>query len=49
MPEVELEAELYEKIEDWILANSIDMTVDEFVNELIQMVFEDEAGWLSNF
>jgi len=49
MPEVELEAELYEKIEDWILRNNIDMTVDEFVNELIQMVFEDEDEWLSDF
>ena len=47
MPDVDLDEELYEKIQDWILANNIDMTVDEVVNEIIQMMFEED-GLLSD-
>jgi len=49
MPEVELDEEIYNKIKAWISTHSIDMTVDEFVNDIIAMVFEQEDEWLSDF
>jgi hypothetical protein len=49
MPEVELEEEIFNKIKAWISTHSIDMTVDDFVNEFLDMVFDQEEEWLTDF
>lgn len=44
MPKIEIEVdeELYKKIEAWLLTNNIDMTVDECATELIKSMFKEK-------
>ena len=46
MVKIELDDELYKKIEAYLASFEFDKTVDDFVNALVEMTFEDADQWM---